>query len=190
MITAITTIFTLFTSGAGGGLLGGIFGLFKKNQDIKEKLALAQVDLDRDKLDYDNAQKERAHELVMLDKRSQLHQQGVKLQGDIELEKLNAEGDIEVELGTLKSLSEAQKTIGKLNTTSGMDNYRASVRPTLAYWFTLIFTAMLAWAFFTFSELINPSEGKEILLGMFGTLTFMLTSLGTFYFISRPNIGK
>lgn len=172
----IATLLTLLSSGASGGIVGGILGLFKQSQERKERIESAKIELDRDKLDYDNAEKERQHALVML-------QQGAK----IELEKVETEAEKEIEISHQNALSSAQDALKNLKTTAGMDNFRASVRPVLAYWGASLFSAMLAWAFYSFSNLIDAEIGKDLLLNLFGTLNFIVTSIVTFYYVSRRN---
>lgn len=176
MITALSGLFAILTSGAGGGIFGGIFGLFKQSQERKERVEMARINLERDQADYANADKERAHALTMIEKG-----------GEIEVEKIQTEAEAETEIAHQKALSNAQESIKNLNTTSGMDNFRASIRPSLAIWGALLFTIMLCWAFWKFGDTIDLVTGKQILVGMFGTLTFIVTSITTFYYIGRPN---
>lgn len=177
MLTTITGLFTILTSGAGGGLLGGIFGLFKQSQERKERVEMARVNLERDQLEYQNAKAERDHALLILEKG-----------GQIELEKIQTESEAEIEVAHQSALSTAQVAEFKgLNTSGRMDNLRASVRPVLAYWAALLFTVMLAWAFIEFSDTIDIDTGKQILLGLFSTLTFIVTSVTVFYYVARKN---
>lgn len=176
MITAISTIFTLLTSGAGGGIVGGIFGIFKQKQERKERVEMAKINLERDKLEYENAQKERDHALVMLEKGAEL-----------ELRKVQTEAEAEIEVSHQAALSSAQEALKHLKTSSKMDDFRASVRPVLAYWGAIIFTSMLAWAFVKFNSTIDEQTGRNILTGLFGTLTFIVTSITTFYYVARRN---
>ena len=172
----ISAILAILSSSAGGGLLGGFFGLFKQSQERKERVEMARVNLERDNLEYKNAQAERDHALLVLEKG-----------GQIELEKIQTESDAEIEVAHQSALSSAQDALKGLKTTTGMDNFRASVRPVLAYWGALIFTIMLVWAFSEFSDTIDKETGKEILMGMFATLTFIVTSVVTFYYVARRN---
>jgi len=174
MITALTAMFSLFTSGAGGGIVGGIFGIFKRSQERKERAELARIELARDKLDAAEAKAERDHALVML-------REGAK----VEIEKVQTESEAEIEIAHQSALSSAQDALKGLKTTSGMDNFRASVRPALAYWGAALFSAMIAWAFYSYHNTITEEEGKQILTGMFATLNFVLTSIVTFYYVSR-----
>ena len=57
----------------------------------------------------------------------------------------------------------------------------------LDFWFTALFTVMLAWAFYEFHDEITMLEGKEILLGLFSTLTFGVMSIISFYYVARAN---
>ena len=176
MFTAVTALFSVLTSGAGGGLLGGIFGIFKQSQERKERVEMARINVERDQLEYKNAQAEREHALLILDKG-----------GEIEVEKIQVESEAEIEVAHQSALSSAQEVFSRLKTSSGMDDYRASVRPTLAYWGAFLFTAMLCWAFYQYHDLIDDETGKQILVGMFSTLTFIVTSITTFYYVSRRN---
>jgi hypothetical protein len=176
MLTTVAALFSVFTSGAGGGLLGGVFGLFKQSQERKERVDMARINLERDQLEYSEAQKERTHSLTML-----------KAGASIELEKVQTETEAEIEVSHQNALSSAQDALKGLNTTTGMDNFRASVRPMLAYWAVALFSGMLIWAFIEYSDTISDGDGKEILLGMFGTLTFIVTSVTSFYYVSRRN---
>lgn len=176
MIEAISGIFAVITSGAGGGLLGGIFGILKQSQERKERIAMVELNLKRDQLEYRNAKLEREHALMMLDKT-----------GDIELKRAESEAQVEMEVAHQSALSSAQDALKSLKTSSSMDDYRASVRPTLAYWGAILFTVMLGWAFAGYRDTIDQDTGKQILTGMFSTLTFIATSVTTFYFVSRRN---
>jgi len=174
IVTILTGVFSIFTSGAGGGILGGIFGLFKRSQDRKERVELARLNLERDQLEYAEARNEREHALTLL-----------KANGDIELEKIQTEAEAEMEVAHQSALSNAQGALKRLKTTSSMDNYRASIRPTLALWAAILFSGMLGWAFYSFRDLITIDEGKTLLLGMFATLNFIVTSVVSFYYVSR-----
>ena len=176
MLSTITALFSILSSGAGGGIVGGIFGLFKQSQERKERVAMAEIDVKRDILEYKNAEAERNHALVMLDKA-----------GSLELEKVQTEAEAEVEVTHQNALSAAQDVFKNLNTSRGLDNYRASVRPTLAYWGAGLFSVMLCRAFYKYNGTIDEETGKQILLGMFGTLTFIVTSITAFYYLSRKN---
>ena len=176
MITALTTLFTLITSGAGGGIVGGLFGIFKQSQERRERVAMAEIDLKRDVMEFKNAEAERAHALTMLEKGA-----------EIKLATVQTEAEAEIEISNQQALGAAQDALKNLKTSTGMDNYRGSVRPTLAYWASALFTVMLAWAFVEFRDTIEQEHGRQILTGMFGTLTFLVTSIGAFYFVSRRN---
>jgi len=176
MIETIAALFSVFTSGAGGGLLGGIFGLFKQGQERKERIEMARINIERDEAEYRNAGEERKHSLLMLEKGA-----------EIEIEKVEAETEAEIEVSHQAALSSAQDALKGLNTTSGMDNYRASVRPSLAYWAMGVFSIMLGWAFWEYKGHISDETGLDLLVGMFATLTFIATSMTTFYFVSRTN---
>ena len=169
-------IASIFTSSASGGLFGGIFGLFKQSQERKERFEMARLELDRDKLDYENAKAERSHALTML-----------KEGATIELEKVEKETDAEIEISHQAALSNAQSVFKNLKTSTGMDNFRASVRPVLAYGVMTLFTLMLFWAFYSYSDKIDEATGMAILLGLFQTLEFLVTSIGVFYYVSRRN---
>jgi len=166
----------VFTSGAGGGIVGGIFGLFKQSQERKERVEMARINVERDQLEYENASKEREHSLLMLEKGA-----------EIELEKVQTETEAEIEITQQNALSSAQDALKNLNTSTAMDNFRASVRPLLAYWGVTLFTAMLGWAFYEYKDTIDKDTGKQILIGMFATLTFIVTSITSFYYVSRRN---
>lgn len=177
MFTAITTLFTVLTSGAGGGLLGGIFGLFRKSQDRKERVEMARISIERDQAEYANAAEERKHALAMLEKGA-----------EIEVEKVAMETEAAIEVSHQQTLSSAQAEEFKgLNTTPPIDNLRASVRPILAYWSAALFTVMIGWAFYKYGHLITQADGKQILLGLFASLSFIVSSVVMFYFISRRN---
>ena len=176
MFTAITTLFTVLSSGAGGGIVGGIFGLFKQSQERKERVEMARVNLERDQAEYANAKEERSHALEVLSRT-----------GEIELDKIQTEADAEVEVAHQAALSSAQDALKNLKTSTKMDDYRASVRPTLAYWFAGLFSIMLGWAFWMFHDTIDALTGRELLLSLFGTLSFLVTSIGTFYYVARRN---
>lgn len=187
MLTTLTALFTVMTSGAGGGLLGGIFGLFKQSQERKERIEIARIEVDRDKIEAQSAKEERAHAMEMLNRQAELGIEKIEVKGQMELEKVLTESEAAMEIENQKALGRAQGVFTQLDTTTGMDNFRASVRPALAYWFSAMFTVFLAWAFFKFGEKIDADTGKQILIGMFGTLTFLVTSIGTFYYVSRRN---
>ena len=169
-------ILSILTSGAGGGLIGGIMGLFRQSSESKERVALAKLAIERDNLEYREANLEREHQLTMLNS-------GAK----IELDKVITETEAQAEIATVTALGKAQKVFAKLKTSSWMDNYRASVRPTFAYFVMAMFTVFLAWAFSHYSDGIEASQGAIILMGLLDTLVFMVTSITSFYFVSRPN---
>lgn len=176
MLEIVGGVFSILTSGAGGGIVGGILGIFKQSQERKERVEMATINLKRDQLDYQNQKAEREHALTLLEKT-----------GEIELAKIETETEAEVEITHQQALASAQDALKTLNTTSGMDNFRASVRPVLAYWGAFLFSIMIAWAFAKYHGTIDQNTGKEILLSLFSTLTFIVTSIITFYFVSRAN---
>lgn len=177
MIETISTVIGLLGSGAGGGLLGGLFGIWKQSQERKERAEMARIDLERDQLDYKNAKEEREHAALMLEKGA-----------EIELDKIEAETDAEMEIANQAALATAQKSeFSRLKTTSGIDNLRASIRPVLALWAWALFNLMLGWAFWKYSDRIDADMGLQILLGLFSTLNFTVSSIVTFYYVARRN---
>jgi hypothetical protein len=46
---------------------------------------------------------------------------------------------------------------------------------------------MLAWSFWKFNDQLDSETGKLILLGLFSTLSFIVTSVISFYYVSRRN---
>lgn len=183
MLTAIASLFTVFTSGAGGGIVGGLFAIFNKKQEAGERIELAKISASRDVADYANSEAERKHELLVLQKNADL---GIK-QAEVELQKVESESNTAMEVANLEALGKAQEGLNKLKTSTSLDNYRGSVRPTLAYWAAFLFTIMLIWAFARFGKAIEVEVGKQILIGMFATLTFIITSVISFYYVSRRN---
>lgn len=166
----------LLVSGAGGGILGGVFGLARHFMDSRKSVSLAELELKRDKLDAEESQKERDHALLMIEK-----------QADVNLAEKEAVIQGEIDIAHSKTLSVAQdKEFSGLKTSKFMDSYRASVRPTLAYWYSAIFSAFAFWAFYKFNHLLAASAGT-IILELVGTLTFIVTSIITFFYVSRPN---
>jgi len=173
----LTGILTALSTGAGGGLLGGLFGLFKQSQERKERVEMARIELERDTAEYTNDKAEREHALSMLEKG-----------GRLEIEKVMTESEAEIEVSHQATLGAATiAEFSNLNTSSWMDNFRASIRPSLAVWASALFTTMLVWAFCEYSDKITAEEGKVILLGLFATLEFTVSSVVTFYYVSRRN---
>jgi hypothetical protein len=187
MLSALTALFTVLTSGAGGGLIGGLLGIFKQSQERRERVEMAKVNLERDRMEYENAQKERAHALLMLEKGSEMELQKIQAEGALDLQKTQTEAEAEIEVSHQAALSSAQEALKTLQTSTKMDDFRASVRPVLAYWGAGMFSIMLVWAFLTFNDTIDKDTGKQILVGMFSTLTFIVTSIVTFYYVARRN---
>lgn len=169
-------ILSILTSGAGGGLIGGIMGLFRQRSESKERVELAKLAIERDSLEYREANLEREHQVIMLNS-------GAK----IELDRVITETEAQAEIATVSALGKAQKVFANLKTSTWMDNYRASVRPTFAYFIMTMFTVFLAWSFVQHSDGIEPTQGAVILIGLLDTLVFMVTSITSFYFVSRPN---
>lgn len=177
MIETIGAVLGLLGSGAGGGLLGGLFGIWKQFQERKERAEMARIELERDQMEYAHAREEREHALLLLEKGAQ-----------IEVDKIEAETEAEMEIANQAALATAQRAeFNKLNTTSAMDNFRASIRPVLALWAWLLFNAMLGWAFYEFHSQIDADMGLQILLGLFATLNFTVSSIVTFYYVARRN---
>lgn len=173
----IETIIALLTSGAGGGIVGGIFGFFKQREERKERLEVRKLDLERDRIDAEERKADRQHELIMLEKGA-----------DLSLRETEVTTEAEIAVANQSALKGAQQfEFQSLKTTSAMDNWRASVRPFLAYWAAGLFTTMLGWAFHKWHELITADQGIQILMGLFTTLTFAVTSVITFYYMARRN---
>jgi len=172
----LVEVFGLLASGAGGGLLGGIFGLFKKHQEASLAVKLRALELDQAREDNKEAAREREHTLMLIEK-----------QGDVSLAETEAEVQGQIDVAHSKALAVAQdKEFGGLKTSRKMDNYRASVRPTLAYWYSFVFSVFGGWAFSEFHTVLAP-HAQTIMMGFIGTLTFLVSSMGTFYFVSRDN---
>lgn len=176
----VSGLFAALTAGSGGGVLGGLFGgvigLFKKHQDRKERVEMAKLEIMRDRMEAERDEKRQAHEIAILSKG-----------GELELQKIQAETTAQVDTANQSALANAQDALGRLNTTPKMDNYRASVRPTLAYWAALVFSAMGVWAFYEYSGMISPETGGALLTGVFATIGFTLNSVIAFYYVSRPS---
>lgn len=171
------TLISLLTGGAGGGIVGAITGIFKQAQERKERVEMARIDLERDQAEYANAEAQRKHDLEVLEKGGQL-----------KLQELQTESEVEMEVAHQQTLSTAQiEEFKNLNTSSWVDNLRGSIRPGLAIWFSALFSVMIAWAFYKYSNQITDTEGKQILLGLFTTLSFTVTSIVTFYYVARRN---
>lgn len=178
-MTILTAILTALSSGVGGGLIGSITGLFKQNFERKERVEMARIQLERELAEYGNDEAEREHALTILERG-----------GELEVQKVMTESEAEIEVAQQKTLNSATVAeFKKLNTSPWMDNYRASIRPSLAIWMTILFTAMLIWAFCIYSDELTASEGKAILLGLFATLEFIVSSVVTFYYVSRRNLA-
>ena len=174
----IDIILGVLTSGAGGGIIGGILGLFKQAQERKERIEVAKFNLERDRLEYENAEKERNYRLAMYKKGA-----------DIDFEKVQTEAEREIDVSHMEALSNAQEVFKNLKTSVWMDNFRASVRWVLAYWAATLFSIALIWSFYEYRGLITPESGKNILIDLLSTLTFVVTSIVTFYYIARRNKG-
>ena len=173
----ISGIVALLTSGAGGGIVGGLFGLFRQWGERKERVQMAEIELQRDQLEAQERQKDREHESMMLEK-------GATLQ----LQQTVAEGEIEADIAAVKARGKAAwAEFRNLNTSTWMDNVRASVRPVFAYYVMIVFSILLFWAFGKFNDTITADVGAELLMDLISTLIFMLTSITAFYYVSRRN---
>lgn len=183
----IATLIALFSSGAGGGLLGGLFGLGKQWLERGERAQQRKDDLERDRLEYDNADKERSHALTMLNRTAELNLEQSKVEAAANLAETEAETEAEIAVANQEALNSAQDVFKNLKTSTGMDNFRASVRPMLAYFFSILFSVCLWWFFDEYSSTITNEEGKSALLALVATLNFTVTSIVTFYYVSRRN---
>lgn len=176
MLDTISGLFNLVGSGAGGVIIGGITGLWKQHQEKKERIAMANINLERDKIDLENEREQRAFELERLDRGA-----------TIERQQAQVEGEIALDLANIESIGAAQSTLNNLKTSTKMDNYRGSVRPTIAYWIVILFSIMLGWSFWSFNDAITSAQGLTLLLNLFSTLTFTMTSVVSFYYVARRN---
>lgn len=177
MGATLSGLLSVLTTGASGGIVGGILALFRTAGERKERLALKEIELKRDQAEYADARAREQHQLTMLEKGAQL-----------ELEKTQTEGEIAADLAHQQTLSTAQVAeFQKLNTSRWMDNWRASVRVFLGYSFTAVFFAALFWAFGTYRDDITADQGLEILIGLFATLEFGVSSVISFYLVARAN---
>lgn len=179
----IEAIFAVLTSGAGGGIIGAFTGLWNKAGERKERIAMANIEsareetrLARDKVEAEERQKERDHIL-----------EHAKLSGSIDLEKSQSESEASIELANMTALGDAQSAFNNLNTSTKMDDLRGSVRPVFAYYLMAAFSGALAWFALTFSDQITPEVGGDILMKLILTLIFMVTSMTSFYYVSRRN---
>lgn len=172
-----TAILGILTTGAGGGIVGGLLALFRTSGERKERLALAQLELDRDRMDAAEAAKEhdRAKEMIALN-------------ASVQLQKVETETDAEIEIEGMKALDSAQiAEFANLNTSTWVDNWRAIIRPALCTALSFIFFGMLIWAFAKYNDEITATEGKEILAGLFLTLEFGVNAAWSFYYVARRN---
>lgn len=166
---------SILTSGASGGLIGTVAGLFTKSKELKHEQEMARIQLERDIEDRKARESERQHEMQMLEVR-----------GSQQITQTQLESEARAELEVIKARGQGQMAeFGNLNTSGWMDNLRASVRPLLAYLYTGVFMVFLGWAFASYRSEISPDEGAEILFSLFLILEFMVTSVGTFYYIQR-----
>lgn len=172
-----STIVTLLTSGAGGGIVGGILALFRTAGERKERLELEKLSVQRDQMEIEDRRATERHDLAMLEKGA-----------EVKIQQAQAEGEIaaDIENTRQRGMAAAAEFTG-LKTTSGMDNFRAAIRPALASIFTVFFICVFLWAFAQYREQLTASDGKEILLGLFATLEFAVTSIISFYYVSRRN---
>ena len=171
------TILSIFTSGAGGGIVGGILALFKTAGERKERLELAKLELQRDQEEYKALKEQRDHEAAM--------QAAGAAQA---LAQAETEGNIAADIQNSKAKATGLLTeFAKLQTSQWVDNIRGLVRPLLVLWAVSLFSAMFVWAFGEYSDMLTKEDGKEILMGMFLTLNFSLNAIVQFYFVARSN---
>lgn len=170
-------IISILAGGAGGGIFGVLAGIFKNRSDNKHREEMARIANERDEMEY-TRQRESEENRIEL----------AQITGQLEADKIELEGDIAADLEEAKALGKAQEAeFGNLNTSTWMDNFRASVRPVLSYLYTSAFFTFFYWAFNKYSDMITDEMGGQILLGMFATMEFATTSILGFYFVSRRN---
>ena len=173
----ITGIVGLLTSGAGGGILGGILGIAKQIQERKERTEQQRINTEILKLELEDAQKDRDHQLTLIEKNY-----------SFEISKANNEKETELEVSYSEGLKKSiTDEFNKLSTSTTVDNYRALIRPSLALWACFLFSTMLVWAFWNYATLIKPDQGLNILLDLFNTLNFTVVAIVTFYYYARKN---
>jgi len=172
----IETIIAVLTGGAGGGIVGGILALFKQKGETRERIAMAELELRRDEIEAEERQKDREHERLIL-----------RSEGDIKLATIQTESEAEIEVTNMRALGDAQAVFSNLNTSTWMDNLRASVRPLLAYYAIALFSCILCYFSHNFIDTITVEQGTLILLKLITTLTFMMSSIVSFYYVSRRN---
>ena len=167
----------LFTSVAGGGIIGSFTGLIKNLMDSRERSKIAQIGLDRDRLDMEAASLEHTRALELIEKGA-----------SIDLAKTRTEGEAAIEVTTAESRGAAVISEFKsLNTTTFMDNLRGSVRPVFAYLVMGVFGYMLFMVWKQYGGLITAEQGLALLIVLIDTLVFMVTSITSFYYVSRRN---
>lgn len=150
----------LLGSATGGGIIGIASGLFTKFIDRGERLKMAQIELDRDKLEQEENALQHSRSLELL-----------KEGAVIEAARLETETDAAIDIATMDTLAEGIKTeFQGLNTTSKMDNLRASVRPVFAYFVMFVFSVLLIWTFKKFRLEIDTAAGLALLTMLFDTL--------------------
>lgn len=177
MLEIIAAIGTVLTSGAGGGIVGGLFGLFRKKAEDTKELELERLALARDKLDLQMERERRQHEMEML-----------RAGAEINLAQTELEVEGEISVKSQESLGVAHEFEFKnLNTTRKMDNYRASVRPTLAYYLTFCFSILVIYFSVVYHSEITSELGGKILLALINALIFGANSVWAFYYVSRSN---
>jgi len=172
-----TALFGFLASSAGGGIIGGGFALIKQIIEGRTLIATKELDNKKEVLRQAEAQRDREHEVLMLQEQTKSKSKivEVKTEAKVELETMQSRGMNVIE------------EFKGLKTSSKMDNYRASVRPTVAYWALLMFNLSLGYCFWRYGHLIPEETGLAILLGLVSTLNFMITSVISFYYVSRPN---
>lgn len=100
-----------------GGLLGGVFR------------AVPEI------LKFFDAKNERGHELSMQDKAFQFQ----KLKGNQKVEEIQAQGQVTWDTGALEALKSSIAAQAVQTGVKWIDALSSSVRPTITYWFMLLF---------------------------------------------------
>ena len=100
-----------------GGLLGGVFR------------AVPEI------LKFFDAKNERGHELAMQDKALEFQ----KLKGDQRVEEISAQGQVSWDTGALEALKSSIAAQAIQTGIKWVDALSSSVRPTITYWFMLLF---------------------------------------------------
>ncbi len=173
-MTIILMIIKLISSAGFGTMFGGVMGLFNRKADLEAK-----------KLDLQDAQNQRAHELAMRDKDAAIMEK--EWAGRTQVAQI--EGESKVDAAAFDALAKSYD-FAKPAPGGKMEAFSAFIRPfiSLAYFLVTSFGSgwILYYAFSVKTVTLSPEQWYELVMYVIAWVAFMAGATIGWWYAMRP----